>query len=301
MWPPPSDAGTVTRMRAAHDRASAALRVTNDLAGPGEAWGFAGRTLGQPVTMLHKPGWLRVAAAEIGTRAATFWDGGRAAQQILPASIPRPQLRAIHDDAHDGWEYRAELYDRAAAGSLADSLAPHRLAAAPTAGWFSALRAAFDTLATVPTTRRTVEQAYLDEAMPRLLGEPITTASPEPWATAHGDLHWANLCGPTLSLLDWEGWGLAPAGYDAATLYCHSLLMPAVAARVRAQFTATLTTEAGRYAELVVIAELLDAADQGAGRDLAGPLRARAAHLLGRPVPGQHERENYRSGRFLFS
>jgi hypothetical protein len=241
------------------------------------------------VTIHDGPGWLRVAAAEAGTQAATFWDGGRAAQQALPASIPRPALRAIHDDTHDGWEYRAELYDRANTSPLADTATPRRLATPPTGRWFSALRAALDTLAAVPTARRTIEQSYLDNVMPRLLGEPITTTAPTPWMTAHGDLHWANLCGPALSLLDWEGWGLAPAGYDAATLHCRSLLMPALAAQVRAHFTDTFTTNAGRHAELVVIAELLDAADHGASRDLAGPLRSRATHLLGRPVPGQRQ------------
>src|SRR5262249_18638582 len=55
------------------------------------------------------------------------------------------------------------------------------------------------------------------------LGEPVSTLSPMPWATAHGDLHFANLCAPNLHLLDWEGWGLAPAGYNAATLHSHSL------------------------------------------------------------------------------
>ncbi len=290
MWPPPSDAATVTRMRAAHGRARAALHVTDDQTGPDEAWGFSGRTLGRPVTALSGPGWLRLAASKAGTRTTTFWDGGRTAQHALPASIPRPALRTIHDDTHDGWDYRAELYDRARTSPLASTLIPRRLAAPPTGRWFSALRAALNTLAAVPTTRHTVEQTYLDIAMPRLLGEPVTTTSPAPWVTAHGDLHWANLCGPALSLFDWESWGLAPAGYDAATLHCHSLLMPAIAAQIRAHFTDTFTTEAGRHAELVVIAELLDAADHGTGHDLAELLRARAAHILGRPVPSQQRR-----------
>ncbi len=43
------------------------------------------------------------------------------------------------------------------------------------------------------------------------------------FSTAHGDLHWANLTGPTLTLVDWEGWGSAPVGYDAANLCLRSL------------------------------------------------------------------------------
>lgn len=54
------------------------------------------------------------------------------------------------------------------------------------------------------------------------------------WATAHADLHWGNLRGPTLHILDWESWRSAPAGYDAATLHCNSLLHQPTARRVRA-------------------------------------------------------------------
>lgn len=54
----------------------------------------------------------------------------------------------------------------------------------------------------------------------------------EYWTVAHADLHWADLLEPSCVLVDWEGWGQAPAGYDVATLYVHSVLQPAVAKRV---------------------------------------------------------------------
>ena len=43
-----------------------------------------------------------------------------------------------------------------------------------------------------------------------------------------------------------------------------------------------LNTPAGRYAELAVITELLDAAEQGINRELTEPLRRRAASILER-------------------
>ncbi|MFE1876426.1 hypothetical protein ACFW9N_37130 [Streptomyces sp. NPDC059496] len=33
-------------------------------------------------------------------------------------------------------------------------------------------------------------------------------------------------------ILDWEGWGRAPYGYDAATLYMYALFTPETAARI---------------------------------------------------------------------
>lgn len=51
--------------------------------------------------------------------------------------------------------------------------------------------------------------------------------------TAHSDVHWANLMASPLRILDWEGWGRAPEGFDAATLYAYTLLQPNTAAHVR--------------------------------------------------------------------
>lgn len=38
---------------------------------------------------------------------------------------------------------------------------------------------------------------------------------------------------PRAHVLDWEGWGSAPCGYDAATLYMCALFTPETAARIR--------------------------------------------------------------------
>ncbi|WP_371780176.1 hypothetical protein [Streptosporangium subroseum] len=149
--------------------------------------------------------------------------------------------------------------------------------------WWAALRAALDDIATISTHRHTIRQQYLDRAMPRFLGAPINTTAPS-WSTAHGDCHYANVCAPTLHVLDWEGWGLAPTGYDAAMLHSYSLLVPSAATRVHSEFAYVLDTPAGRFAELAVITELLQSITRGDNLEPAEPLRNRAAHLLGRAV-----------------
>jgi hypothetical protein len=75
------------------------------------------------------------------------------------------------------------------------------------------------------------------------------------WTCAHGDLHWANLTAPHLCLLDWETWGMAPAGYDPAMLYCASILRPDVINDVRATFADLLDNPSGRVAQLAAIGE----------------------------------------------
>lgn len=83
-------------------------------------------------------------------------------------------------------------------------------------------------------------------------------------------------------MFDWEGWGLAPTGYDVAMLHSYSLLVPALAARIRAEFAHVLDTAAGRHAELVVITELLHSTTRGDNLHLADVLRNRAREIMAR-------------------
>lgn len=282
MWAKPDDLGVVERMRTAHRQALTALGVLPDQ-NVHEAWGWRGRTLSQPVIAPDGPAWLRIACTPSGHIVRTFWDGSLDAEKAIPESVPRPRLRASHDWSHDPWEYRAELYDRVAAHPAAPSSTLRTEPELPST-WWAALRTALDDIATVPTQRVTVCSQYLDRAMPHFLGTPIDTTVPS-WSTAHGDFHYANICVPTLYILDWEGWGLAPSGYDAAILHSYSLLLPRLAARVRSELAPLLDISTGRFAELVAITQLLHSTTRGNNLDLTEPLRHRAALLLGRPVP----------------
>ncbi|MGI9001949.1 MAG: hypothetical protein ACR2GH_09785 [Pseudonocardia sp.] len=277
MHPTPEDAGTVEQMRTAHRLACTALgvRLAPDAQ---EAWGWRGRTLSQPVTATDCPAWLRLACSPSGQIAHTFWDGSLDAEKAIPTTIPRPRLREHHDWSEPAWEYRAELYDRITVQPIAQSALLKSTPGLPP-DWWAALRTALGTIATVPTHRHTTEQQYLDWAMPTFLGATLDT-SVSTWTTAHGDLHWANLCAPRLQILDWEGWGLAPIGYDAAMLHSYSLLVPDVAARVHTELADSLQTPTGRFAELVTIAELLHNAAQGNDIGATASLRQRAAHVL---------------------
>ena len=82
------------------------------------------------------------------------------------------------------------------------------------------------------------------------------------WEAAHGDLHWANLTRDPLEVLDWEGWGAAPAEYYAAVLPAYALPAPATAAKVREVFGDVLNTEHGRLAQLVICAEIIQASER---------------------------------------
>ena len=272
------DPPTAARMRKAHAHAAHVLDAKPD--GPGEFWGWNGRTLSRSVaTDAHGACWLRLASAPVSKAGGKLWDGPREAESLIPHSVPRPRLhqrQVWEDDVHG---YLAELYEAVPVPTITTDSPVLQEVPLLNSSWWAALERSLATIAAVPTRRVAVRQEYLHRAMPEYLGTSIDSTVRE-WSTAHGDLHWANLTGPELHILDWEGWGLAPAGYDAAMLHTYSLLVPETAARVSEHLGRILATPAGRFAELVVIAELLQSISRGDNRDLEAPIRRRLVQLL---------------------
>ncbi len=161
-----------------------------------------------------------------------------------------------------------------------------RLLAAPCLpeDWWEVLTVSLDALGAQPTTRiatpdtQVVTQgsvsATIAEAFPEAGDTSLRT-----WHSAHADLNWANVTGPSLSILDWEDWGLAPRGLDAATLWVDSLAVPDLAARVWAERRADLESDDGRVMALFNLAKVIA---YGSNEDpLYGPARHAAKSLLG--------------------
>ncbi|MBI1759318.1 MAG: hypothetical protein HYR62_08855 [Actinobacteria bacterium] len=167
------------------------------------------------------------------------------------------------DEAHRDW-LRGHL-DHAAAWLGVN------MAAEPVYGWHDR------TIGTAVTTADTTRWLrVVSEHRQWAHGDPHTLT----WSTAHGDLHWGNLTHPDCWLLDWEGWGTAPSGYDAASLYCASIMQPDIAARVYVTFADLLDTRDGVVAQLAAAARLLRHVDLGEHADVAGPLHRHARRLV---------------------
>lgn len=271
---------TATRMRYMHATAANALRATPT--GSREAWGWRGRTLSRSVATSAGEGWLRLVSAPSEKSGGKLWEGPQEAEGAMPPAVPRPRLRDRRVWTEGDYGYLAELYDMVTDPTVTSTEPVLRQAPDLNEVWWQGLSGALTAIAGVCTSRVAVRQEYLDRAMPQFLGVDIDTTVPA-WSTAHGDLHWANLTNPTLTLLDWEGWGLAPAGYDAAILHAYSLLVPETAREVRQRLGHVLDTPSGRFAELVVITELLQTITRGDNLELEGPLRSRLDTLLVQP------------------
>ncbi|MDG9709640.1 hypothetical protein [Streptomyces sp. DH10] len=266
-------------MRAHHRRAAQALAV--DVEPGGEFWGWAGRTLGAPArTASGEPAWLRLVAERTDKASGKLWDGAVAAQKALgDLDGHRPALLGIHDEVEAGTAYRAELSARVSEPVLSDTPILRHDPALPDT-WWTDLTHALEKLSAAATDRVAVRTQYMERAIPQFVGIPAPDASSWSTRTAHGDLHWANLTSP-LRVLDWEGWGTAPEGFDCAMLYAYSLLQPGTAARIRATFP-ILGSPAGLAAEATACAMLLQTVDRGDNLPLERPLQEWAKELRGR-------------------
>ncbi|MEY9839375.1 hypothetical protein [Streptacidiphilus sp. EB103A] len=261
-------------MTTAHRLAAAALGVT---ASGAAAWGWGGRTLGRRVTTAEgRAAWLRLLSAPVERASGKLWEGTTSASQALPEALRRPRLLAVHDWTAGLLAYRAEL-----TSYLTDPIcSPDPILRAPVElpdTWWTGLRTGLATIASTPTDRIAVRQVWIDRSVPEFTG--MEPPQIDHWTAAHGDLHWANLFGPRFAVLDFEGWGLAPASYDAVVLHTYSLLVPDVAERVRSELEDFINSPQGRAAELVVLTEILQTISRGDNRELQVPVQRRLAAL----------------------
>lgn len=178
--------------------------------------------------------WLRVVLSVPDYQPACRWDGNIDANAIT--GVPKPRVLRWAD-WHDTTNYRGgsmllrgEVMTLAPGTVIAPAGSLYRDPGLPSS-WWDNLKQALTVLAAHPVPRPragdTVDyvinnaRAHFDVEIDRAVFDHVI------WTTAHNDLHWGNVTGPDLFILDWESWGRAPAGYDASTLLCAQPPAPA--------------------------------------------------------------------------
>lgn len=244
-------------------------------------FGWFDRTAGARARTDDGIRWLRLVQETHEWAYGDFWTGNEDADAIR--GVRKPRVLDAVEWSDDERRYRAELMtfvpDQPIATMMTVSSSP---ALAPS--WWSDLRASLDAVSAHPTTRVRIDHDRVHHDL--LVAFGLNVASDRlDWTTAHGDLHWANLTAPTCWLLDWESWGTAPKGYDAATLYCVSLLDTDTAAKVRAEFTDLLDTPGGAIAQLAATVRLLKFVERGRYANLAPALHREAQRAIRTHLP----------------
>lgn len=258
--------------------AHAAAVLSTEVAGE-PVFGWYLRSIGSQVEhAYHGTCWLRVHSEPFATATGESWTGAADAEVITGVAKPRLLAETEWDDHGYGRRQRGELttfiadqpasMDETVTGAL-DVPDP----------WWWDLRRSLDRVAATVTARQRTTQEEITRRLRVFWGD-AARSEVDHWECAHGDLHWRNLTAPGLVLLDWEMWGLAPRGYDAATLLCHSLLHPPTARRVMEEFSQVLDTPDGRVSQLAVAARILLRAEQGEYDALVQPLHDHVSGLL---------------------
>lgn len=233
--------------------------------------------------------WLRVVFEDPDYQPACRWEGNVEANAIH--GVPKPRVLRWadwhnEDDYQLGCRLRGEVMTLATGTTITSDSVLDRDPHLPDS-WWADLQQALTALAAHPvpaidqvnTVRFTINGVWKHFDV-RLDEEMFTGLT---WTTAHADLHWGNLTGPQLCILDWECWRRAPAGYDAATLYCNSLLHPATAERIRHLSGAELDTRSGHIALLFAVCRYLNITDEGDEYEpFATPLRNLGTEVIDR-------------------
>ncbi len=145
--------------------------------------------------------------------------------------------------------------------------------------WWDDLRRAHDRISEAGWAGPGQSERRVRRWVSSLAGERFADTEIE-WIPQHNDFHWQNLLAPKLTVVDWEGFSLAPAGSDAAHLLIYSLAHPPTADRVRDLFSDVLSGESGELAQVFAAANVLTAVENGFHDDLREPIRDHVKSLL---------------------
>jgi hypothetical protein len=216
------------------------------------------------------PAWLRVVFDDPEWGRGSYLDGAVTANDIR--GVPKPTVMRWHEWDDDGRHMRGELSTYVQDPTIADDT----VLTSPISisdSWLASLRDALTALEQNPVPPHGVDLEDVSHGAQAYFGIALDPTKVR-WTAAHCDLHWGNVTVPTFVIIDWEIWGRAPAGYDAATLYCTSLLQPAVSRRIWQSLASFLDTPDGRLATIAAAVRLLRFVDAGEYLALARPLRA---------------------------
>ena len=206
--------------------------------------------------------WVRVEVRPLDRIGGQSWNGVEAAAAIQGVAKPAWFQGVSWFDRDASLMWRADETELVTAPAIKPG---GTLQVAPDLSdeWWATLNSSLDALSEQPTTRvaglQPITQARITATIDAAF--PGVDATVDEWTTNHADLAWANLTSPACVVLDWEDWGLAPRGYDSATLLGESLAIPGLAERVSRERHKDLATRSGLVAQLYQCSKYINAGE----------------------------------------
>jgi hypothetical protein len=225
------------------------------------------------------PAWLRVATRGAEWAKDDMWDGIATATGDRFDDIPMPHLLRSVEWADSDLNVRADLITYIDQPTVGTGLVLDHDADLP-GSWWARLHAGLEPLRRIDKTERmAINPRRFEASLRASFGVEIDRDRID-WQVVHGDLHFGNLTAPDLTILDWECWGWAPAGYDAAHLACSAVLQSGIKARVRTEFADVLGTYSGAVAQLVAATKYLRLVEDGEHPEIAAPIRRHTETII---------------------
>jgi hypothetical protein len=227
--------------------------------------------------------WVRIEMRRVEKMAGQDFNGPAAAALLTGIAKPAWHTGLAWAEPETGVLWRADETDLVTAAPIKPG---GILTTDPqlSASWWSTLDASLDALAAATTTRiatphtSPITQARVEDTIRTVFGEDLDTTI-QRWVPAHADFAWANLTGPDCWILDWEDWGLAPCGLDAAMLWAASLAVPGLAEQVHQHRHRDLDSRDGQLMMLFTAAGIVSAL-AGYSGPLLDPAVAATRRLL---------------------
>jgi hypothetical protein len=221
--------------------------------------GFRRRSLGvQAVGADGAVSWVKISALR-GVATHRLREAELAAARIEGVSKPALKSKRAWSEGDRHW--LALQMAMAPSPPVEPALFAGAAAARIEAPWIASLKQAVDAVGRLKPDRSSITANEIRDLIRGRFGQ--VRCEVDEWRCAHGDLHWSNVTHPQIVLLDWEQWGLAPRGYDAAHLVVFSCTVPDLVRKLEDAFAADLDTASGRIAWLAILARRLTELDLG--------------------------------------
>ncbi|MCX5529722.1 hypothetical protein OG785_03985 [Streptomyces sp. NBC_00006] len=228
--------------------------------------------------------WVRVERRSLHRIAAQGGNGPEMAAALCGVSMPRWHTGLTWLDEDEPVMWRADETELVTAPPVGQAALVIEDPGLPDA-WWAGLNTSLDALAAQFTPRiatpdtQSIAQGLVEATIRQVFTEAVDLTIPE-WAPAHADLTWSNVTGPDFCIIDWEDWGMAPRGLDAATLWSNALAVPALAERVWLERRPDLESRSGRLMALFLCAKVVGPYAHEADPRLESA-RKQAAQLIG--------------------